>query len=277
MLLRVSSSLSGSRHAVTTDIILAGHAPGVPSGHHLLADIVSAPIAASAGERTHVTVRIAVLYLQLVSIRTTHAVRAQVEVAILLARVVTTACCNLEVRSAPITDQACAARSVDMALGIAPLLLLPGPVEDERVILTACRGHGSGYLIDGHLGRLTIHGTAGAYIVVTILTVTAEVADLWSNTGPAQVTIHSLSRAHAAVAIPRERARLVTHGMSGTACFVRSRLVHDCWSGLIYLLLLIGLKLCIFRLELSYPLFQLPHFEDEGNFASVSFDVWTFD
>ena len=138
MLLRVSSSLSGSRHAVTTDIILAGHAPGVPSGHHLLADIVSAPIAASAGERTHVTVRIAVLYLQLVSIRTTHAVRAQVEVAILLARVVTTACCNLEVRSAPITDQACAARSVDMALGIAPLLLLPGPVEDERVILTAC-------------------------------------------------------------------------------------------------------------------------------------------
>ena len=227
MLLRVSSSLSGSRHAVTTDIILAGHAPGVPSGHHLLADIVSAPIAASAGERTHVTVRIAVLYLQLVSIRTTHAVRAQVEVAILLARVVTTACCNLEVRSAPITDQACAARSVDMALGIAPLLLLPGPVEDERVILTACRGHGSGYLIDGHLGRLTIHGTAGAYIVITILTVTAEVADLRPHVVSAQITIHAFSCAHVAVGEPRERARLQTHGMSSAAYSFRCRSVID--------------------------------------------------
>ena len=225
------------------------------------------------------SVRIAVLYLQLMAVRTTHAVRAQVEVTKLLARVIAAAGRDLEVRSARIADQARAARCVDVALSVAPLLVLPGPVEDDRVVLTASRRHGSGLLMDLllHLGLLTIHATAGAYIVVTILTVTAEVADLWSNTGPAQVTIHSLSRAHAAVAIPRERARLVTHGMSGTACFVRSRLVHDCWFGLIHLLLLIGLELCIFRLELSYPLLQLPHCEDEGNFASVSFDVWTFD
>ena len=204
------------------------------------------------------------------TIRTTHAIRAQVEVAKLLARVIAAACRDLEVRSAPIADQALAARRVDVALGVAPLLVLPGPVEDDRVVLTASRGHGSGLLMDLllHLGLLTIHATAGAYIVVTILTVTAEVADLWPNAGSAQVTIHRLSCAHVAVAEPRERARLVTHGVSGTACFVSARLVHGWWSGLI-LLLLIGLELCVLRLELSYSLLQLPHFEDEGNFALV--------
>ena len=176
------------------------------------------------------------------TIRTTHAIRAQVEVAKLLARVISAACRDLEVRSAPIADQALAARRVDVALGVAPLLVLPGPVEDDRVVLTASRGHGSGLLMDLllHLGLLTIHATAGAYIVVTILTVTAEVADLWPNAGSAQVTIHGLSCAHVAVAEPRERARLVTHRVSGTACFVSARLVHGWWSGLI-LLLLIGL------------------------------------
>ena len=176
------------------------------------------------------------------TIRTTHAIRAQVEVAKLLARVISAACRDLEVRSAPIADQALAARRVDVALGVAPLLVLPGPVEDDRVVLTASRGHGSGLLMDLllHLGLLTIHATARAYIVVTILTVTAEVADLWPNAGSAQVTIHGLSCAHVAVAEPRERARLVTHRVSGTACFVSARLVHGWWSGLI-LLLLIGL------------------------------------
>ena len=75
-----------------------------------------------------------------------------------------------------------------MALGIATLLVLPGPVQDERVVLSACYGHDSGLLIDWlRLGGLTLttHATAGAYIVVTILTVTAEVANRCLNAGSA--------------------------------------------------------------------------------------------
>ena len=82
---------------------------------------------------------------------------------------------------------------------------------------------------------MTIHGTAAAYIVVTILTVTAEEAYLWSHAVPAQITIHTFSCAHVSVAESRERARLVAHGMTSAACLVSCRSVHDWWPCLILL------------------------------------------
>ena len=193
-------------------------------------------------------VRVAILHLQLVSIWAAHAIRTQVEIAELLAGVIAAVGSNLKVLPASIAVKARAVGRVDVALAIAALFLTPGSEKYDWMILAALHRCGSCCLT-------TLHTTASAYIVVTVLIVAAEVAIARPNARPAQVTVHNVPRHHLTSAKPWKRACFVDHCMSSVASLVCLGLVILRWSGLI-LLLLISLKLRILSLELGYSLLQ---------------------
>ena len=206
-----SGSLTGSRDAATANVVLALGAAHVALVRRPLVKLDAASVAISERASKHVSIRVALAELELVSIRASRAVDTEVEIAHLIARVAPASAADRKVRSARVANERVAPVDVDLACVISPLLGLAYRVKLQRVTVETCVrsvSHLSSRRWSWWL-RSFRSSAIPAEIVVTVCTMAPVVSLVYLETISADVTEQTRSCYHIYSRSPREGDLLI--------------------------------------------------------------------